>query len=284
MARLSREQYLQLISDFVWANLNKEITGPVLRQFIVNILDSTAEMHLLDGTSIEKAIQELRNRAGGGAVGDTQFSEQFKIVEDVVWMNLKMITANGVEEPDEPAPAPLDIPIKIDTAKILESAPSANIETDVLVYERENGGRYSGQSSYAVEFPNGLTLDGDFGGENFKVLELDLEKLGYFDLASGVGNNFRVSADFKVNQQFYDSFEASRINGAGFVTNPYSGGYAKSALIGLYWDSFYKYGDWYYDLFDHIYLQLQLGAASFDPMTLLPGSMMEICNIKIERL
>ena len=99
MARLTREQYLEIIDSYPWSNLNKEITGDVLRQFISNILDSTSEMHLRDGQSIEESIAALRN---SGAAGE--FSEQFKIISNVIWLNLKYISANNYEEPEPVIP------------------------------------------------------------------------------------------------------------------------------------------------------------------------------------
>lgn len=144
MARHSKPDFLDIINQYPWDNMQKHIVGEAIRQFIVNILDSTAEMLLTDGRTIEEAITMLRNaqdairdkiasiennsaqqdlkisalqqavtalqqaveqlknitpEPGGSTLA---FSDQFKKINEVVYLNLKWITANSPDVPEEP--------------------------------------------------------------------------------------------------------------------------------------------------------------------------------------
>lgn len=105
MSRLTYQKFIDIINDFAWSNKNKDITGDVMCQFIVNILHSTAEMKLLDGRTIEQAIAELKNTASIGNGTSIVFSDQFKIEDNTVSLNLKYITANSEEEEETEPPS-----------------------------------------------------------------------------------------------------------------------------------------------------------------------------------
>lgn len=96
MARLTQEQFQAIIDIFNWSNNNKEITGDIFRQYVQNLLDSFAEGLLTDGTSIEAAIQELRNRPGGS---DITFSDQFSVSpENEVSMAVDLIEGGDLSD------------------------------------------------------------------------------------------------------------------------------------------------------------------------------------------
>lgn len=136
MSRHSKPDFLDIINEYPWDNMQKHIVGDAIRQFVVNILDSTAEMLLLDGrtieeaiamlrasqdliskkiteilnknvrqdiaisslqlavTALQQAIEELKNITPEPGGSTLAFSDQFKKINEVVYLNLKFITAN----------------------------------------------------------------------------------------------------------------------------------------------------------------------------------------------
>jgi hypothetical protein len=72
MSRQSYTKNIQNLNEVNWSNLSKLISGTVIKQFLLNWLDSVANGLLSDGeTTIEQAITELQNASGSG--GDTFF-------------------------------------------------------------------------------------------------------------------------------------------------------------------------------------------------------------------
>lgn len=88
MARQTYDKNLEDLNNFRWSNLMKLISGEVTQQFFRNWLDSTAEGLLNNGDTIEEAIEKLRTVGGGG-----EFSEQFKLIQDVIWWDPSRIKA-----------------------------------------------------------------------------------------------------------------------------------------------------------------------------------------------
>ncbi len=60
-------------------------TGEVVKQFLLNWLDSIANGKLNDGTTIEEAIAELRLNGGGGTGEGNIFSPQFKLIDGKIY-------------------------------------------------------------------------------------------------------------------------------------------------------------------------------------------------------
>jgi hypothetical protein len=72
MSRQSYTKNIQNLNEVNWSNLSKLISGTVIKQFLLNWLDSVANGLLSDGeTTIEQAITALQNASGSG--GDTFF-------------------------------------------------------------------------------------------------------------------------------------------------------------------------------------------------------------------
>jgi len=68
--RQTHDKNLQDLNNFPWSNLQKLITGQVMKDFLLNWLDSVGEGVLSDGKTIEVAITELRDRIANITPGD----------------------------------------------------------------------------------------------------------------------------------------------------------------------------------------------------------------------
>lgn len=275
MARQSYDQLIESITNFVWSNLNKEITGAVLRQYLVNIVHSTAEMRLLDGRSIEKAvsdietaINELKNNVSSGDGSSVQFSDQFKTVDNVVSLNLKMLTAESDEEP--PAPAPATDVIALNTSPVKGFASTDGI----TAYFN------SADDCYVFEFPNGLNIASQWS--MLYMFMLNLDSLGYPQLSLEEGDRFYVrAAPVRLNQLFIDSLRGDA--SIGVKTDPWTGGQWNNRPIDTFvageWSvvgpSFIC--DWYYSLFNYIFVTVNNYYGEED-INLLPGARIEFKN------
>lgn len=113
--RQTHDKNLQDLNNFPWENFMKQITGPVAKAFFLNWLESMAEGLLEDGRSIEdaiaeiegnigdfsalqqqvgedldvnqsieEAIYELKQKIGSGSGDGNVFSNQFKLLQDIV--------------------------------------------------------------------------------------------------------------------------------------------------------------------------------------------------------
>lgn len=88
MSKQSYSENLANLNGFSWTNANKLVLGSVMKQFLLNWLDSFAEGVLDDGTTIQEAITALRKSIGtdsSGALNSESFSKQFKFLDNVVW-------------------------------------------------------------------------------------------------------------------------------------------------------------------------------------------------------
>lgn len=303
MARLTYDEFIDTITNFVWNNLNKEITGPVLRQFIVNILHSTTEMKLKDERTIEKAIADIEsainNLKNNVTVGDSdggsstiQFSEQFKNISDEIWMNLALITADSEEEssgddsggdltePDVYAVSIFDN----DTfpQSIVRRAPNAVIGVDLIVGWNDAAG------SYVLEFVNDVELVQEFDNDlrKLSILNFDLEKIGYYDLQYESGETIEFNAKVRANQTFLNSINAS-INDTWFY--PLFWAYPTGSMEPDEFTSFSNMSPdtwypiiqtqgWYYDMFEYILFRFYTYSITFQA-----GSKFEIKDIVLKR-
>ena len=209
MARLTYEDFSNLINDFVWSNLNKEITGDVLRQLIVNILQSVPEMKLLDGKTIEQAITELRNLSENGTI--FAFSDQFIIEENTVKLNIKYITANEGEA-SGPGGDPVtdqSFTIKDTLTNILSWDPESKIN---LVLDEINGIN----TITALEI---WSLIGTY--MNAQPLSFNLSEVLLGSVNYGTAGYLYVSFDLRVNDTVMNATTLKKI---GLSYNLNSGG------------------------------------------------------------
>lgn len=300
MARLTYDEFIDTITNFVWNNLNKEITGPVLRQFIVNILHSTTEMKLKDERTIEKAISDIESAinklknnvsVGDGDEGGSsvQFSEQFKNVDDVIWMNLSLITADYEEEEGDdgdsggssPPPEENDLSLYEDEGSqggFSYRAPSAVLGEDVILGWNEDAG------SYVLEFVNDVQLNDE--SRLLSVFLLNLDQLGYYDLEHESGNTLEYEARIRGNEAFLNSIVDPVNEGwyyAMFRTDPYNSNAPDestpfSDMTPDTWYRILQRDPWYHSLYDYIVLSLFTKEIAFQA-----GSKLEIKDIVLKR-
>lgn len=90
--RQTYDKNLADLNAFQWENFLKLITGPGMKQWLLNWLDSFAEGKLTTGETIEEAIAALKLNGGGGGEGNV-FSEQFKLIDEKIWWDVAYLAA-----------------------------------------------------------------------------------------------------------------------------------------------------------------------------------------------
>lgn len=79
MASQSVSKNKQDLNDVNWSNLQKLVTGAMMKQFLLNWLESTALGELSDGTTIQYAIDLLRQQVGNGTGSNSFDTAWFKV-------------------------------------------------------------------------------------------------------------------------------------------------------------------------------------------------------------
>jgi len=302
MARISKSQYFEIITNFPWSNLNKEITGDVLRQFIVNILDSVPEMTLIDGKTIEQAIQELRNRTVGNG-SSVDFSDQFKAINSVVFMDVSLITANEEEpvpEPDpdidpqpepEPEPEPgeesdpnapyADYLIQKDVDGFNMTTVNGDVKEDYKIIFYPPTGVYSVVFINRVYLPEYDPLAPDSALFFAQLIKVNHTKLGFPGLFLPQSYYLRYSV--RSNQQMRNS-TVGGLNIRDSITwfDPYrSPNGMSTSLRKSIWGPNYARFDWYYDTGALGYLRIAISTVRNIGEYIEAGSWIEFYEIRI---
>lgn len=230
MSRHSKPDFLDIINEYPWDNMQKHIVGEAIRQFVVNILDSTAEMLLLDGRTIEEAIAMLRSAQDAINAKIASLENKSAQQDSKISALQQAVTAlqQAVEQLKNITPEPGGSTLAFsDQFKKINEVVHLNLKW-VTAQEEPVPSIYMTPNVDIVSppYPMSYSYDPELDEHRFETLE-DLSPRGeggfsrivhpanlltdaeHQDLDDSLGNIIIITFDLKVNQVLYDSIPVS---------------------------------------------------------------------------
>lgn len=226
MSRHSKPDFLDIINEYPWDNMQKHIVGDAIRQFVVNILDSTAEMLLLDGRTIEEAITMLRSAQDAISAKITSLENKSAQQDSKISALQQAVTAlqQAVEQLKNITPEPGGSTLAFsDQFKKINDVVHLNLKW-VTAQEEPQPSIYMTPNVDIVSppYPMSYSYDPELDEHRFETLE-DLSPRGeggfsrivqpvnlltdaeHQDLDDSLGRYIIITFELKINQVLYDS-------------------------------------------------------------------------------